>query len=72
MQVITKLYKYSQAFVTRKEALANTDSTCPLLYAQVTCPKFQYVFLVAMSSGHLMSVLQEQPQSRTFKVIVDE
>jgi len=29
------------------------------LYAQVTCPKFQYVFLVAMLSGHLMSVLQE-------------
>ena len=29
MQGITKLYKYSQAFVTHKEALANTDSMCP-------------------------------------------
>jgi len=29
MHDITKLYKYSQAFVTHKEALANTDSTCP-------------------------------------------
>lgn len=39
------------------------------LYAQVTCPKFQYIFLVTVSSGHLMSVLQEQPQSDAFNVI---